>query len=104
MDDESVELGGLDNLGGRGSSEVLLLVLASLGVLVVEDEVDLVVVATLVGTEHDDIGSRVGELVLVESLVVPKELHVGTTALETIYRMLLAVICHEVWKWKMGLL
>ena len=61
---------------------MLLLVLASLGVLVAEDEVDLVGGAALVGTEHDDVGRSVGELLGVEGLVVLEELHVGTTALE----------------------
>lgn len=34
----------------------------------------------LVGTEHDHVGSRVGELLGVELLVLLEELHVGTTA------------------------
>lgn len=38
----------------------------------------------LVGTEHDDVGRRVGELLSVESCVVLEELHVRTTALETV--------------------
>ena len=41
MDDERVELGSLDNTGSVGRLDVLLLVLASLRVLVTEDEVDL---------------------------------------------------------------
>jgi hypothetical protein len=81
---------------------VLLLVLAGLGVLVTEDEVNLkycqlmirrepclgnkalisylVGSTTLVGTEHDHVGSSVGELLGVELLVLLEELHVGTTA------------------------
>lgn len=63
---------------------MLLLVFASLGVLVVEDEVNFVGVATLVRTKHDDVGRGVAELLLVKSLVVTQELHVSTTALETL--------------------
>lgn len=82
---------------------MLLLVLAGLGVLVTENEVNLkkiellVPVAvtctkqrlarsylvggtTLVGTEHDHVGRRVRELVEVELLVVLEKLQVGTTA------------------------
>ena len=84
VNDEGVELSALDNLGGGGRLEVLLLVLAALGVLVVEDEVNLVGVAALVGAEHDHVGSGVGELLLVESLVVAEQLEVGATALEAI--------------------
>lgn len=84
VDDEGVELRRLDNLGARRGPQVLLLILASLGVLVVEDKVDLVGVTALVGTEHDDVGGRVGELVLVEGLVIAEELHVGATALEPV--------------------
>jgi hypothetical protein len=42
--------------------------------------VHLVGGSTLVGTEHDDIGSAVGELLLVKLLVLLEELEVGTTA------------------------
>lgn len=78
---------------------MLLLVLARLGVLVPEDEVDLsdrsalftfqltmrershlVGSSTLVGTEHDDIWSSIGELLSVKLLVILEKLHVGTTA------------------------
>jgi len=83
--DERVELGSLDDLGGGGSAQVLLLVLARLGVLVVEDEVDLVGVAALVGAEHDDVRGRVRELVLMQGLGVPQQLHVGATALEAVW-------------------
>lgn len=41
LDDEGVEVGGLLDGRGGGKLEVLLLVLAGLGVLVAEDEVDL---------------------------------------------------------------
>lgn len=61
---------------------MLLLVLASLRVLVTEDEVNLVGGAALVRAEHDDVGRGVGELFGVEGLVVLEELHVGTTTLE----------------------
>lgn len=43
---------------------VLLLILASLGVLVAEDEVQLVVLAALVWSEHDGVGSLVNKLIL----------------------------------------
>ena len=86
MNDQGVELGSLDNSGGRGRLQVLLLIFASLGVLVVDDQVDLVGGTTLVGTEHDNVGGDVGELILVESLVVTEELQVSTTTLETIYK------------------
>jgi hypothetical protein len=65
---------------------MLLLIFASLGVLVVDDQVDLVGGTTLVGTEHDNIRGDVGELVLVESLVVTEELQISTTTFETICR------------------
>jgi hypothetical protein len=64
---------------------VLLLVFASLGVLVAEDEVNLVGSSTLVGTEHDDIGSAVRELLLVELLILLEELEVSTTANKGVY-------------------
>ncbi|KAI6761764.1 hypothetical protein HG531_002317 [Fusarium graminearum] len=75
VDDQSVKLCGLSDLGRRGRLQVLLLILAGLGVLMVENEVNLVGVATLVRTEHDHVGGCVGELLLVKSLVVAKELH-----------------------------
>lgn len=84
VNNESVQLGSLDDVDRRSSVEVLLLVLASLGVLVVDNEVNPVVVAALVGAKHDDIGGGVAELVLVESLVVAQELHVGTTAVQSL--------------------
>lgn len=84
MDNERVELGSLDNASGRRAHHVFLLVLASLRVLVIEDEVDLVGEATLVGTEHDDVRRRIRELLLVECLVVAEKLHVSTAAFEAI--------------------
>lgn len=84
VDNESVELGGLGNVDRGSRVEVLLLVLARLGVLVVDNEVNPVVVATLVGTEHDDVRGGVAELLLVKSLVVPQELHVCTTAVQSV--------------------
>jgi hypothetical protein len=67
---------------------VLLLIFASLGVFVVDNEVDLVGGTTLVGAEHDDIGRGVGELLLVEGLVITEELQISTTTLETACRLL----------------
>ena len=63
---------------------MLLLIFASLGVLMVDNEVDLVGGATLVGTEHDHIGRHIGELILMESLVITEKLQVSTTTLKTI--------------------
>ena len=63
---------------------MLLLVLASLWVLVVDDEVDLVGGTALVGTEHDNVGGDVGELILVKSFVVTEKLQVSSTTFETI--------------------
>jgi hypothetical protein len=78
---------------------VLLFVLAGLGVLVLEDEMNLdlsalsavaldlcylVGGAALVGAKHDDIGGGVGELLGLELLVVTKKLHVCTAALEAL--------------------
>jgi hypothetical protein len=81
---------------------VLLLILASLGVLVLEDEVDLFHMSTcwrlhcfwtdlvggtaLVGAKHDDVGRSVGKLFSVECLVVLEEFHVCTTTFKTILR------------------
>jgi len=84
-DDQGVEGGLLADTSHGRVLEVLLLVLASLGVLVAEDEVDLVGGTALVGTEHDDVGGGVGELLGVKGAVVLEELHVGTTTLETSY-------------------
>ena len=64
---------------------MLLLIFAGLGVLVLEDEVDLIGSATLIRTEHNDIGRGVGKLLGVELLVILEELHVGSTALKTIW-------------------
>lgn len=82
VDNERVERALLGDARHGGSLEVLLLVLASLGVLVAEDEVDLVGGTALVGTEHDNVWGSVGELLGVKGLVVLEELHVGTTALQ----------------------
>jgi hypothetical protein len=81
-DDEGVERGLLADASHGRVLEVLLLVLASLWVLVAEDEVDLIGGATLVGTEHDDVGGGVGELFGVEGAVILEELHVGTSTLK----------------------
>lgn len=88
---------------------MLLLVLAGLGVLVTEDEVNLtgrkdmsvtvqctqalgidtylVGSTALVGTKHDHVGCGVGELLLVELLVLLEELEVGTTAHQGVLRL-----------------
>jgi hypothetical protein len=105
VDDQSVDGGDLVGAGHGGSLEVLLLVLAGLGVLVTEDEVNLdgllagdhygglawfsylVGGTALVGTEHDHIRGGVGELLLVELLVVLKKLQVGTTADQGVLRL-----------------
>jgi len=84
VDDQGVELGGLDNSSCWGRLQVLLLIFAGLGVLVVDNQVDLVGGTTLVGAEHDNIGGDIGEFILMESLVVTEELQVSTTTLETI--------------------
>jgi hypothetical protein len=56
LDDKSVKGRLLGDASHGGVLEVLLLVLASLGVLVAEDEVNLVGGAALVGTKHDNVG------------------------------------------------
>lgn len=84
VDNEGVELRGLGDLSGRWGVHVLLLVFAGLGVLVVDDEVNLVRVAALVGAKHDHVRRRVGELLLVKGLVVSEELQVGTSALKAV--------------------
>lgn len=96
VDCEGVELSSLDNLGRGRGREMLLLVLPSLGVLVVENEVHLVGVAALVGTEHDHVWGRVGELILVESLVIPEELHISTAAFEAVCSRTLARLSDSV--------
>lgn len=55
LDDQSVKRSGLGNTSSWRAGKVLLLVLASLWVLVAEDEVDLVCCTTLVWAKHDDI-------------------------------------------------
>jgi hypothetical protein len=42
---------------------------------------------TLVGTEHDDVGRSIGELLTVKFLVLLEELHVSTTALKAICKI-----------------
>lgn len=86
VDNQSVELSGLDNSSGRGSGKMLLLVFSGLRVLVVDNEVDLVGGTALVGTEHDDVGGGVGKLILVESFVVAEKLQVSSTTLKTTYK------------------
>lgn len=63
---------------------MLFLVDASLWVLVVNNEVDLVGMATLVRTEHDNIRRGVGEFLLMKSLVVSEELQVRTATFKAI--------------------
>jgi hypothetical protein len=80
---------------------MLLLILAGLGVLVSEDEVNLIPLdhvisemqscpylvggTALVRAEHDDVGRSIGELLGVKCLVVLEQLHVRTTALQAVY-------------------
>ena len=64
---------------------MLLLKLAGDGVLVAEDEVNLVGSTALVGAKHDNVRRGVGELFAVKGFVLLKEFQVGTTALEAIY-------------------
>lgn len=79
---------------------MLLLVLAGLGVLVAEDEVNLerqhssiqrqvniaylVGSTALVGTKHDDVWRGIGEFLGVKGRVVLEELQVRTTAVKTV--------------------
>lgn len=84
---ESVQVGELVDLGRWGCVHVLLLVLASLGVLVLEDEVNLVGGATLVRTEHDHVWRGIGELVLGQSGVLAEELQISTTTLEVVLKL-----------------
>jgi hypothetical protein len=100
LDNESVKGRGLDNASHGRVLEVLLLVLAGLGVLVSEDEVDLsmfrkrhvptistpylVCSTALVGSEHDDVRRSIRELLSVKRFVVLKELHVRTTTLQAV--------------------
>lgn len=82
---------------------MLLLIFASLRILVLEDEVDLRLLAiyvsiavcpsylvggtTLVRTEHDHVGRSVGELLGMQLLVVLQQLHVGTAAFKTVLKL-----------------
>lgn len=89
---------------------MLLLILAGLGVLVTEDEMNLmgrkdisvltvqctpglgidtylVSSTALVRAKHDHVGSGVGELLLVELLVLLEELEVGSTAHQGVLRL-----------------
>jgi hypothetical protein len=84
VDNQSVELGCLDDSCSWGSCKMLLLILTSLWVLVVDDQVNLVGGTALVGTEHDNVWGSIGEFVLVEGLIVTKELHVSTTTLKAV--------------------
>jgi hypothetical protein len=86
-DSELVESGGLGNAGHWWVVEVLLLIFTSLGVLVSENEMNLVGSTALVGTEHDNVGRSIGELIPMELLILLEELEVGTTALEALYSM-----------------
>ena len=87
VNNEGVESCSLSDTGTRRGFEVLLLILAGLGVLVAEDKVDFVRRAALVRPEHDDIRARVGELVGLKLLVVLEELHIGATALQAALKL-----------------
>lgn len=56
---------------------MLLLIFLGLWVLVVDDQVNLVGGTTLIRTKHDNIWGGVGELILVESLVVSQTVSIG---------------------------
>jgi hypothetical protein len=84
VNNERVKLGGLDDSSSWRGGQVLLLVFSSLWVLVIKDEMNLVGVATLIRAKHDYVGRGVREFILVESLVVPKELHIRSTTFKTI--------------------
>ncbi len=77
-------MGDLVNASLGRARKMLLLVFASLGVLVVEDEVNFVGVAALVRAEHNDVRRSVAELLLVKRLVVTQELHISATTFETL--------------------
>lgn len=77
VDDQGVQLGGLDNSCLWWGSKMLLLIFLCLWALVVDDQVNLVGGATLIRTKHDNIWGGVGELVLVESLVVSQTVSIG---------------------------
>lgn len=83
VNNQGVKLRGLHDTGGGRASQMLLLIIAGLWVLVVDDQVYLVCGTALVGSEHDDVWGNVGELILVKSLVITEKLHVSTTTLET---------------------
>jgi hypothetical protein len=87
VNNQSVERGGLSDAGHRWVVKMLLLVLAGLGVLMTEDEMNLNklirvnrflrnVVTNLVGStalvraKHDDVWGGVREFLLVELLVL----------------------------------
>ena len=65
---QGVEVGLLVGVVGTqvrvGLLGVLLLILAGLGVLVSEDEMEFVVLATLVRPKHDGVGSPIHKLIL----------------------------------------
>jgi hypothetical protein len=96
---------------------VLLLVLASLRILVTENEVNLDDVSlksmipvsegtylvggtALVRTKHDNVRGGIREFVLVELLVLLEELEVGATALEAVCTVLVLIALMPYWCYK----
>ena len=64
---------------------MFLFVFSGDGVLVTEDEVDFICCAALVGTEHDCVGSLVGEFLGLDALGrLSEEFEVSASAFETI--------------------
>lgn len=89
VDDESIQAGELGNLNRWRGLEVLLLIFAGLGVLVLEDEMNLEIElgtmfqevwfngnkylvgsSTSVGTKHNDVGGGIGEFLRMKLLVL----------------------------------
>jgi hypothetical protein len=69
LDNQGVEVGERVHHGHGGRLEVLLLVCTGDGVLVAENEVDLVGTSTLVGSKHDGIFQDVDKRSAIERLV-----------------------------------
>lgn len=85
IDDEGVQVSALVGeefvKGARRLLGMFLLVFASDGVLMTEDEVQFVVIATFVRTKHDGVRGLVKELLQVQVGCVGEQLHIATTAI-----------------------